>query len=605
MVKMKKPIALLCVIALIFTGCVGQPAEYEPTPAIDPSEAVTLIEPPNIFETQEMGPYWWTPPQKPTPEMAADMDFWQRQFEWIHFAYPWEYIWDTTWNDDWPPIHSLPQLINRDGILLQLGRDEQGHALLSSEDFRLLVALYFGPEVTAENLPDDFAEIRMGIRGAWPDIEYRDGRFNIPMIDQQIGTWVNIRFEFVEVIALAENLERVELRAHTYISLGDERVHEATHRYILRWSGAVGYIAEEISWEYAPTDRVVITGDVRKFPSLWGREPDGFPIGNTVGYVSEFGMRNAPLHVSGEDVFRLYIEDDKLLYDRINLETFEQVTGQALFDFEASETRGLNRTENGFVIVTDDALHHLDSQLRLQNQVARPERWGIINAQFTQTAFVVEHRLYLLDLEPSAEPRLLYTFTPCEDEPEPQVETIFPDRFVESGHLWVGVTGWDAIATRYLLFDQSGNRLAEVDWHVAGALGGGYSHSTAAGAFHTEGSFSPYWEYFNFDTLTLTQLQSIHFPFDDTSTRNMAQHSLSSRHGWYFSVPRGNHLLPDETAFYFVNFANDAATELSLHVYGARASLIAVSESGRVLFNYAHLGERGFGVYTPDSLAAG
>jgi len=598
--RIVKQLFMLFLLIIILTGCGEQAAEYLPAPETEPPEVQIHIYSQEIPEPLEESPYWWIPPQRPTPEMIADMDFWQRQFEWIHFAYPSEYIWDATWNDTWPPIHSLPQLLNRDGILWQLDRDEQGHALLSSEDFRLLVALYFGPEITSANLPDDFAEIRMGIRGIWPDIEYRDGTFSIPLVDQKIGLRLNIGFEFVEVIALDESLERVELRAHTYI-MGGLHVHEATHRYILRWGGAVGYVAEEISWEYAPTDRVVITGDVREFSTLWSREPDGFPIGNTVGYVSGFGQRNAPLHVSGEDVFRLYIEDDKLLYDRINLETLEQVTGQVLFDFGSSETRGLSRTEDSFVIVTDDTLHHLDSQLRLQNQVARPERWGIINAQFTQTAFVVEHRLYLLDLEPGAVPRLLYTFMPCEDEPEPQVETIFPDRFVEGGHLWVGVTGWDARATRYLMFDQSGNRLAEVDWHVAGALGGGYSHSTSAGAFHIDDFPYPHWEYFNFDTLALTEMQNIHFPFDDTSTRNMTQHSLQNRHRWYFSVPRGNHLLPDETAFYIVDFANDTATELSLHVYGARASLIAVSESGRVLFNYAHLGERGFGVYTPEN----
>lgn len=47
----------------------------------------------------------------------------------------------------------------------------------------------------------------------------------------------------------------------------------SVHRYTLYWDGAVGYVPQNISWEYLPTNRVSLNGNVQAISNLWGMAP--------------------------------------------------------------------------------------------------------------------------------------------------------------------------------------------------------------------------------------------------------------------------------------------------------------------------------------------
>jgi len=319
-------------------------------------------------------------------------------------------------------------------------------------------------------------------------------------------------------------------------------------------------------------------------------------------------LEDIPMIVHGEDVYRVYIVEDKILYDHINLDTREQSVGHALFTFEASEIRELRFLENSFIAVSDDTLYLFDNQLNPVKYVARPPQMpdekilSVFNRQLTQMVYAEGDNLYLLDLGQNVPPRLLYTHT-YSDVYGP--EWVYPVRLLEDGRIFIGVSWWTSRAIRYMLLNQSGEILAEINWHVG--MSGGFSASNSAGAFFSgwgAGGGGRQWEYFDFSTLELKEFDNLPFTPGEGFIL-WALNSHQNPHVWYFIEPRGSHTergwVTDETLFYKMDFESGIFIELPLVVSDAMATMIAVSESGRFLFSYEHNDERGFVVYTPDN----
>ena len=135
----------------------------------------------------------------------------------------------------------------------------------------------------------------------------------------------------------------------------------------------------------------------------------------------------------------------------------------------------------------------------------------------------------------------------------------------------------------------------EMPFYVSGEMGGGYSFSNAAGMLY---SYFGDWQYCNFNTFQLNTVNNIDFDYEGWYM-STCRTPVDGQHIWYFSKMQGPDNLPDSTDFYQADFESDRLTKLPFSVSGAKAKLVAVSESGRILLEYAYKNKCGFAVYTP------
>lgn len=581
-------LATTMAVAMLLTAC-GTPRTAESSSESAPEASVSASESRSEpISTAEPSPYSWTPPEKPGAETLSDMAYWDQQFRYIYTAYPDMFAWD---GSDEAGGRIAP-LLNRDGILEQLPvsdgsslegdtpRDGERFAVLTAEEYKALLGLYYGPRAAAAANLDSILDA--------------DGNILLSDLSFNINPTQNDSYELAHVTQLDQAMERIALVVNHYdwiqgynYETGEpfEEHYElsAEHQYILRWDGVVGYVAEEISWAFVPTDRVRINGDVRTFDLLW--DQSGEVVANRTFYET--------LWVNGDDVYRFSIRDKAVLYDHINLATLEQSAGQTLYAFEVAPDR-LWQLQNSIAVMSDGMLYEFDGTLQLQRQVPYPEAMpangaALLNDALTQATFCKDNSLYLLDLVPRAEPRLLYTHEHGEDVVE--FEDIYPVRFVHGGRILVGVGGWEALAVKYLLLDADGNQLAEIPFFVSEEHSGGYSFADTAGIAHDYGHD---WQYFNFDTLQLSPADFMGFSYHGwwMETAGAPSHPAIR----YFSQPKGPELLPEKTIFHMVDFGGGTDLELPFSVTGAVAKLLAVTDSGRMLFCYNYKTEQGFGV---------
>lgn len=65
---------------------------------------------------------------------------------------------------------------------------------------------------------------------------------------------------------------------------------------------------------------------------------------------------------------------------------------------------------------------------------------------------------------------------------------------------------------------------------------------------------------------------------------------------WYIAKPVGDGWEAKRTEFLLADFDSRTVTPLPLAVHGGTAGLLAVSETGQILFVYSYRGERSFGL---------
>jgi hypothetical protein len=609
-----------------FSSSSGSSMHTSSTPPVSSSPPIeTSSAPPE--EIGESSPYWWTPPEKPILEAISDAEYWEKQFWYIFNAYTDEYEWGDVpglnsnhvlWGGNQPRMNGFVPLLYRDGIISQLEKSIDGkmqNVILKLEDFNALTSLYFGPDFADSIIPEN-ADL-YGISGEeqWLDVKYDNGKFLIPFTDRYTEPSTNRGLKFEKAIPLEDDLSRVELVASSYnIVWGREGEDDSlflssTHSYILRWDGRVGYVPERITWEYVPTDRVSLSGDnIEQIPVLWGNaEPTGY------AYQAYEGQADAitpysPIHVNGENVYQFRLEENTILYDTINLETLAQSTDNTLISANSEPTNVIWHVGNGIAVFADNSLYQFDGSMNLQKHINMPEsipmerESAVIDEQFTTVAYIIDNDLYLYNFE-QVESRHIYThvYEDGDSAINGQWNSLYPVRFSREGDILIGIDGWEARAYQYLLISQQGEKLAVMDWHVSGEHSGGYSFSNSAGAFHDHGyDDSTGWRYINFSNRELKDISYMPFSFGGGAGM-MAIPAQQNSHQWYFSKPSEPLEMPDETVFYHVDFNTETYTELPFKVIGARASLMAASESGRLMFNYAYNGERGYGVYTPSN----
>lgn len=599
---------LLAIYFLMSTPLVGY---LNAVPSVD-----NILPPATRLEAQNTGA-WWKSPEKPGTEALSDISYWEQQLFALCSAYPDSYQRNTSTVRQ----SALPALLYRDGIWAQLPTETDGFVVLTQADCRLFIERYYGPEVAAAVTLED-------IHGNGFDrIEHDKIAFEPVRAMQYTG--ISSKQEILSVTPLDDNMDRVELVVNRYDTVSryddnrnlKEQTHapSSVHRYTLYWEGTVGYVPENILWEYLPTNRVSLNGNIQAVPVLWGMEPSESLLQSlwhqpqlNISEPAMYKLRDLPsayamdpssapayqpIYVFGENVYQLWLEGKTLYYDSINLETLEQQTDRILYSFE-HVPQVLCQAGDSIIVLSDHVLYQFDTQMRLYQQIAYPKalpdaQWLIVNESVTKIAYCQNNSLYLLDLTPQAQPQLIYTYTRSEEDTM-KVETLYPVRIINNERILVGVGGWDAII-KYFVFAPDCALIAEMPFYVSGELGGGYSFSNAAGILY---SYFGDWQYYNFNTLQLKAADYIDFDYEGWYT-SACRSPVDGQHVWYFSKMQGPDNQPDTTEFYQVDFESGRMIKLPVSVLGAKAKLMAVSKSGRMLFNYKYKNECGFAVYTP------
>ncbi len=493
------------------------------------------------------------------------------------------------------PYLYIPSRLAQDGVLKRyiVGKS----VVMPLEDYTYYVEKFFGPENASLLTEKTFDErdvyneavdwengtITLELPYAY-DIE--SNTLNIAELGFFVDDW-----KFTEIAQYTQD-ERITFRIEV------ERYEDATlqelfriETFVLYWDDEVGFIVESSSWRWNETNQVRVAGEVTRFDTLWGATAEGISPTN---FTMPFG---GGLYARNHQVYRFHATKTVLTTDIYNFETAAQALGKVVWDFKEPIT-GVREAVNGLIVRTNAAVYRLDGAFQVVERKPWPAKLLtdlteyssiVLNGDLTYAAYDNKTGIYLCPMTEDATPTLLQAHPTLATDSPLDSYSLYPIRFIGQEELLCGAQGYETISSFYRILDAAGNTLKELRMVTTGIFAGGYlEHNNKIAVFFGQRSDlgeerdSNY--YYRYDTGTLYRADWLTLRYNDYEGQCIPD--PNNPYVWYF----GPQLLR-------VDFENKTVTQLPVSVEGAPARLLAVCDTGELLFSYNYKNEQGFCVY--------
>lgn len=342
---------------------------------------------------------------------------------------------------------------------------------------------------------------------------------------------------------------------------------------------------------------VIGESEVIHFYELWDLQ-----AGNLAEYPLGSLNQYAMFPVIGDKMHRFRSEGSLLWADIYDMKAYEVLEPREIYNFDQEEIIRFFYADDGLNVYTDTAAYLFDKSFEISLHREWPAfiskgdiKSVALDADFTNIAFWQQDGLYLSAMSPDAVPVLIQKDLPFA-EVQMDAESPFPIQFLPSGDLFIGVSMWERIGA-FRVINQDGEVLRELPFAASGPHSGGNCIVNKTGAL-----FQPMLEeqedcYYDFSTGALTS--TIWREEDANQYWNQYISDPNNPYIWYASCvyyPPDDYSRVIKTTFVKLDFEHQTATALPLTLNDTKAILLAVGDSGEMVFSYATEDEHGFGV---------